>query len=269
MRLKIGELARLGQVTIETLRHYDDVGLLKPVEVDHFTQYRYYSIDQLARLNQILALKDLGISLDQIKRLLSETISDAELRRILETRQSEIRFQVQSDLDRLERIDARIRLLTNQSALLPYEVVLKSSPALRIASVRGQVPTYSDVTPLWQELFSHLQPVNITPVDPVFTLCHASEPVIELEVCAILPSQFPAQIPNRILPAEPTLATTIHRGSFSGLSGAFAALYQWIEANHYEISGPDREIYHRLPGHSKDVSEQDALTELQIPVKKS
>ena len=56
--LKIGEFAWLSQVTVETLRHYDRIGLLKPDHLDPFTGYRYYSLDQLARLNRILALRE-------------------------------------------------------------------------------------------------------------------------------------------------------------------------------------------------------------------
>jgi len=61
---KIGEFSKLSQVTVKTLRYYDEIGLLKPAEVDRFTSYRYYSVDQLPRLNRILALKDLGLSLE-------------------------------------------------------------------------------------------------------------------------------------------------------------------------------------------------------------
>ena len=64
--LKIGDFARLSQVSVVALRHYDEIGLLRPVKVDPFTGYRYYSTDQLPRLNRILALKDLGFSLEQI-----------------------------------------------------------------------------------------------------------------------------------------------------------------------------------------------------------
>ena len=66
--IKIGDFARLGQVSVVTLRHYDDIGLLKPVRVDSFTGYRYYSIEQLNHLNRILTLKDLGFSLDQVEQ---------------------------------------------------------------------------------------------------------------------------------------------------------------------------------------------------------
>ena len=60
--IRIGDFARIGQVSIVTLRHYDEIDLLKPIAVDSVTSYRYYSVSQLPRLNRILALKDLGFS---------------------------------------------------------------------------------------------------------------------------------------------------------------------------------------------------------------
>ena len=72
--IRIGDFSRMSQMPVSTLRYYDEIGLLKPVEVDHFTGYRYYTFDQLARLNCILALKELGFSLEEIARLLDEEV---------------------------------------------------------------------------------------------------------------------------------------------------------------------------------------------------
>ena len=93
--LKIGEFAWLSQVTVETLRHYDRIGLLKPDHLDPFTGYRYYSLDQLARLNRILALKDLGLPLEKITQILEQKISTSEIRAILERKQIELTEQIQ------------------------------------------------------------------------------------------------------------------------------------------------------------------------------
>ena len=69
--LKIGDFSKFSRVSIKTLRYYDEIGLLKPAEVDKFTGYRYYSVDQLSRLNRIMGLKDLGLSLEEINQLLA------------------------------------------------------------------------------------------------------------------------------------------------------------------------------------------------------
>ena len=70
--IEIGDFSKLSQVSVKALRLYDEMGLLKPARVDNFTGYRYYSADQLPRLNRILALKDLGFSLGQIAQLLKD-----------------------------------------------------------------------------------------------------------------------------------------------------------------------------------------------------
>ena len=63
---KIGEFSKLSRVSVKALRHYDDMGLLRPAQVDRFTSYRYYALEQLPRLHRILGLKELGFSLEQI-----------------------------------------------------------------------------------------------------------------------------------------------------------------------------------------------------------
>jgi DNA-binding transcriptional MerR regulator len=107
--IKIGDFARLAQVSVVTLRHYDETGLLKPVSVDRFTGYRYYSVAQLPRLNRILALKDLGFSLEQIEQVLNGDLSLEQLRGMLKLRYAEVEQRLADEQGRLTRIAARIR----------------------------------------------------------------------------------------------------------------------------------------------------------------
>ena len=78
--IKIGDFSKLSLVSVRTLRYYEEMGLLAPIQVDRFTGYRYYSFDQLPRLNRILALKDLGFSLEQIAQMLDEGLPPAQIR---------------------------------------------------------------------------------------------------------------------------------------------------------------------------------------------
>ena len=71
-RLKIGEFSRLMQVTVKTLRHYEQKGLLIPEEVDQWTGYRYYGIVQMQKLNSIRQLQRFGFSLEEIKDLFED-----------------------------------------------------------------------------------------------------------------------------------------------------------------------------------------------------
>jgi DNA-binding transcriptional MerR regulator len=76
----IGDFARHGRVSVRMLRHYDAIGLLRPARVDEATGYRYYEAGQLARLNRLIALKDLGFTLQHVGGILDEQVSAEELR---------------------------------------------------------------------------------------------------------------------------------------------------------------------------------------------
>ena len=112
---------------MKTLRYYDELGLLKPVEVDRFTGYRYYSADQLPRLNRILALKDLGLSLEQIARLLNDELTVEQMRGMLRLKQIEAQERVRDEQERLARVEVRLRQIEEEGKMPTYEVVFKKS----------------------------------------------------------------------------------------------------------------------------------------------
>jgi DNA-binding transcriptional MerR regulator len=91
---KIGDFSKIGQVTVRMLRHYDELGLLKPAYVDRLTDYRYYSIEQLPKLNRLLALKDLGFSLVQIAALLNDDLPALQLRGMFLMKRAEAEREV-------------------------------------------------------------------------------------------------------------------------------------------------------------------------------
>src|SRR5262250_563113 len=103
--IRIGDFSKLSRVSIKALRYYDEMGLLKPAHVDRFTSYRYYEFHQLSRLYRILALKDLGFSLEEIGRLLEGNLSTEQMRGMVRLRQAEIRQRVVEDRGRLERVE--------------------------------------------------------------------------------------------------------------------------------------------------------------------
>jgi DNA-binding transcriptional MerR regulator len=164
--LKIGDFSKLAQVSVKTLRHYGKVGLLTPAWVDRFTRYRYYTLDQLPRLNRILALKDLGFSLPQVRELLREDLSAAELRGMIRMKHAEVERQVQAEAARLARVTARLRQIEREGRMPDYEVALKTVPSQRVVGIREVVPAFGDVRDLFNELRACLRAGSI-PVDPV------------------------------------------------------------------------------------------------------
>src|SRR5512136_843400 len=132
--LRIGDFSRIARVSVQTLRYYDDLGLLKPVEVDRYTGYRYYTFDQLPRLNRILALKDLGLSLEQIAQLLKHDLPAEQLRGMLVLKQAEMGQQMQEMQAQMRRVAGRLRQIEREGQPPQYEVALKSVSALTIVS---------------------------------------------------------------------------------------------------------------------------------------
>jgi DNA-binding transcriptional MerR regulator len=109
--LTIGGFAQIGQVSPRTLRHYDDLGLLQPAHVDAATGYRYYDVSQLTRLHRLLALRDLGFALEQIRSVLDDELSIDQLRGMLRLRQAQVEAVVGEERARLRRIEARLQSL--------------------------------------------------------------------------------------------------------------------------------------------------------------
>ncbi|GMA19336.1 MerR family transcriptional regulator [Arsenicicoccus piscis] len=113
--ISIGDFARLGRVSVRQLRHYDAMGLLRPARVDPWTGYRSYDVDQLQRLNRLLTLKDLGLSLDEVRQILDQELTGSALAALLRHRHEALAAQIQADTARLDRVAARLRLIERRA----------------------------------------------------------------------------------------------------------------------------------------------------------
>jgi DNA-binding transcriptional MerR regulator len=120
--IRIGDFSRLSQTPVSTLRYYDEVGLLKPVKVDHFTGYRYYALDQLTRLHRILASKDLGFSLEEIGHLLADDLPIQHLHGMLQRKRADLLDQTQDNHERLERLDTWLKQIEKENNMTVYTI---------------------------------------------------------------------------------------------------------------------------------------------------
>ncbi len=281
---KIGDFSKLTQLSVKTLRYYDELGLLKPVEVDRFTGYRYYSSDQLPRLNRILALKDLGLSLEQITLLLDRALSPVEIRGILRRKQVELAQLVEEEQARLVRVQARLRQIEQEGKMPTHEVVLKQVPPLRVAAVRAIVPNYGTQGELWGELGAYLGRHHINPTGPCLTIYHDPEyreQDVDIEVCEQVTGPAPndGRVQVHELPEVDKMACILHHGTFDNVSETYETLTRWIEANGYRVVGPNREVYLlavaeastevKYPAEFLTDRDANRLTEVQFPVEKA
>jgi len=269
---KIGEFSKLSHVTVKTLRYYDKIGLLKPAEVDRFTSYRYYSASQLPRLNRILALKDLGLSLDQIARLLDHDLPPDQIRGMLRLKQVELQEQLEEEQARLARVEQRLIQIEQEEAMSTQEVALKKIPAQAVASVRDVIPTFSDLGQLFGEIFAYLGQHRISPAGPPIGIYHDHEfreENVDAEVAVPVIGAVPEgeRVKKRELPAVEEMACTVHEGSYETVGATYGQLMAWIEVSGYRMTGPVREVYLRGPESGGDPSTY--VTEIQLPVEKA
>ena len=271
---KIGDFSRLSLVSVKALRYYDELGLLTPARVDESSGYRYYSASQLTRLNRILVLKDLGLSLQQIALLLDQEPTPDQIRGMLRLKQVELHQQLEEGRARLARIDAWLQAFEQEAMMPAYDVVLKKVAPLQVVQVRGVAPSMEQLGPtlsrLFGQLFAYISQHGAAPVGPGITLYYDTEyreHDISVGACLSFEGSLGDGEEVKVveLPAVETMASVIHHGSFSTLNQAYNAILKWIETNGYYISGPNRELNLEYePGGD----ESKFVTEVQFPVEK-
>ncbi len=270
--IRIGDFSKLSQVSIKALRYYDEMGLLKPISLDSVTGYRYYAMSQLPRLNRILALKDLGFSLQQIGQVLNEGVSSEQLCGMLRLKSAELQQQLAEEQERLARIEARLNTIAMEDAMSNYDVILKQVDAQLVASVRETLASYPEVGRLFNEVYGHLSRFGVNGLSLTgAAIWHDDEyKTSDIDSEAVVYLKQPVAADGRVkvyeLPAA-TVASVIHHGAYSKFCYAYEALGRWIEANGYTVVGPNREIYLEC---SQPVCQDDDsyVTEIQFPVAK-
>jgi DNA-binding transcriptional MerR regulator len=270
---RTGEFSHLARVSKRLLQFYDEIGLLKPAFIDRQTGYRYYSAKQLPRLNRILALKDLGFSLDQIQEMLQAEISDAAIQGMLLLKKAEVEQTVLEELQRLRSIEARLQ--QNRLGDDALEVVVKSIPAQRFLSVRTTLPSPEELLHLLhllqRVLPSSIDQRTLGPLAGVvytdgFTLRNND---VELGYLLKKPVQGPLVLADayelrmRDLPAVQTMATAVQAGGPDLVFTALGRIGHWIEVNGYRIAGPYREIGLDLPTSGRF---DEMVIEVQMPI---
>ncbi|MBO4898689.1 MAG: MerR family transcriptional regulator [Lachnospiraceae bacterium] len=265
--LRIGEFSKLSRVSIRMLRHYDDIGLLNPAEIDEFTGYRYYREDQLFTIGRITALKDMGFALADIIKILDSYDDKEKIDGFLAERQKELAKLSEETEYKLMLLDtARKRLRKEQN--MSFDVTVKTIPERYAATVQMVVPHYEDENILWGTMMGECK--NLMPADPCLAAAEFLDDEYKEENVEIIAWMTVSgtysdteHVKFKTLPAV-KVASSIIKGSYDQMGDAYATVVSWIKANGYKMNGHMFNIYHVSPAQTQNPDEY--VTEVCFPV---
>lgn len=273
---RIGEFSRIAQTPISQLRYYDEIGLFQPGHTDKFTRYRYYSATQLPDLNRILALKELGLTLEQIKRLVRDDVSAEEIRGMLTLKKAQVEKELHEQVERLHHIEARLRQVEQGESAVD-DILLKEVPAQRIYSVRVTLPellpsAIQHLSEMLTMLPRHIPEQTLghfTAIfhEEAFVFQNADAELgflLNDDVSEPLELSSGHKLTMRTLPPIEMAASVVRVGGFENGFESYGNLGRWVEANGYRMSGPVREIFIVTPNLINRIEEN--VCEIQIPV---
>ena len=263
------------------LRHYDELGLLRPDSVDPRSGYRSYSAAQLPRLNRIIFLKELGFGLEEVARLLDANISVEEMRLLLERRREELEHQVRADQDRLTQVANRLRAIERDERFPLGDVVVRPVADSLMATLRTVVDSLGKpVEHLFDESEAYVARYRARSDASPLMLFHETERSRGLDVEVAIPLERPIPSTPRISVREirgcETMACVVYTGGYHQTEHAVRTLREWAGALHWSPRGCVREVYLRFGADHADAlrlhpkfladSEADYVTEVQLPV---
>lgn len=273
---KIGDFSRIARVSCRLLRYYDELGLLKPAQLERDSGYRYYSASQLPRLNRILVLKELGLSLEEIARVLDSNLSAAELRGMLLVRRNDAQRALAEEMERLRHIESRIAQIDAEGELSVDDVIMRSEPAQQLLCTRRIVPSFAAARDLIRELSESVRTLKSKGVLGRLTaIAHAQEfevDRIDVEAGFVLQGELPQSqvrlasgetLSVRELPAVERMATCVRIGLPERAHLITGKIGVFLEANGYALAGPSREVFLQPP---RPERMEESVVEMQFPI---
>ncbi len=267
---RIGEFSKMGMTTVKTLRYYDEEGLLKPKAIDAFTGYRMYTGDQLTTLHRIQSLRQVGIPIAQVRRILNG--EDATV--FLQARAAELDDTLREAQDMLSRIHFILEGKQEEQAM-SYTATIKHLPACPAYTVDMVMPSFDSyftvIPALGEKLKAKYPDLKCATPEYCFMINRDREwretdnHVTYGEAVTKLWPDFD-DFHFLEMPAL-DVVSVMHTGPYEDMEQAFAFAVQWIEANGYTISDDPRCSY--IDGIWNKQDSAEWLTEVQIPVTKA
>ena len=269
---KIGDFSRIARVSSRLLRFYDEIGLLKPVHADPNTGYRFYSAKQLAELNRIIVLKDLGFSLEEIGPVLKNQVNAAELRGMLLMRRHDAERALASEAQKLRQIEMRIAQIETEGQLTD-DVLVRVEPARRLLSLRRVVSSFGEARSLITLLKDQVRAIyRQGHAGQLVAVAHSQDfeaDHIDLELGITLDANEAPDMPvdsllsTRELP-EARMAICVRVGLPEDAHLVTAKIGRFVEVNGDMLEGPSREVFLQPPRLDRM---HEAIVEMQFPIR--
>lgn len=265
----IGQFSQIGKVSVKTLRYYDSISLLVPAYTDKFTNYRYYSEEQVSTLLFILELKIYGLRLEQIKKVVGSGDTTL-LKALLKEQIDEIEKRIQSDTELKSLVRRKLNKICSGGSIMEerksLEIELKEFKSAKVISVRDTI-NMDNIGAMFGHVFETAFKNGITPAGAPMTVYHDIDFNYEHTDVEILLPVAQNETKTETKNFSPGLcAHAVYTGAYSSIGDAYAAVMKWIETNGYEISGAPFDVYIKGP---REVSSPDEfVTEVYFPVKK-
>lgn len=259
--------SKMNHVTVKTLHHYDDIGLLKPYVIDPESGYRYYTIGQSYTLHRINALKQIGFGLDDIRSIINgKSKGDYLLKR-----KSELLRELAETTKKLADVEYYLSGYENRIHE-DYEILIKEIPSVIVVSKRTILSSHKDlfhVMPEMGKIMGELGCICAIP-EYCFNIYHDreyKENNIDVEICEAVTEIKPNAkgLTFKSIPKVETAACLFHKGSYETLPNAYLALTSWMENNGYTLYDFPRESY--IDGIWNKENDNEWLTEIQFPIK--
>ena len=268
-KLKIGEFSKMMQVTVKTLRHYEQRGLLLPDEVDEWTGYRYYSIAQMQRLNIIRGLQRQGFTLEEIKELLengAQMPSIVQLTQKIEETERQLQLLMERRSQLLKWMDSHKQIRTME------KFSIQSLPEIIVASHREVIPGYSALGMLCvNKIGPEMQRLGCKCPPPgyCFTIEHGKEhrPTdIDIEYCEQVEEmgEDSSIIRFKRLSAVSKVLCMRHVGPYERFYESYAEAFAYMEEQGYKMAGYPRTSY--IDGAWNQDDPEQWLSVIQIPI---
>jgi DNA-binding transcriptional MerR regulator len=290
---KIGDFSKFTRVSVKMLRHYDEIGLLKPAAIDSESGYRYYSADQLPRLNQIILLKDLGFTLEHVRALLDENLSPEEVKGMLRLRKAEVEQRIADERARLAQLEAELARYDQAETRPAYNVILREVPSQWMATLRQVVSEQdANIGRMFDQVEAFVSARDARAASSPMMLFHDaeySEQNLDVEIAVPVTQPLSVESPGegegdcpiqvRFVAGSASMACAVYTGGYEKTAEVLSSILVWMERNDYVADGPYREVYLRFGAdHAERLDLPRAflaketelfVTEVQAPVTKA